>query len=147
MRYLYHYSILSGKAIQRWLKSLFGLRLPLLLCLLVSIGMVSSCSKIPLGLLGGGTNVAANTQVGKTNNQTVGTTKNTEQDITVTKLDGTVKQSNDENKVNTDIVENLNINETNMWIILLLILGWLMPSPHEIWNGFLRLIRTIRGKE
>jgi hypothetical protein len=109
--------------------------------------MVSSCSKLPLGLLSGGTNVAANTQVGKTNNQTVGTTKNTDQEITVTKLEGTVKQSNDENKVNTDFVENLNITDTNMWVILLLILGWLMPSPHEIWNGFLRLIRTIRGKE
>jgi len=108
-----------------------------------------SCSQIPsfLGLGGGGTNVAANTQLGQTNNQTVGTSESTTQEIKVEKLEGTVEQSNDDNKVNTDIVENLNINEIPPWVILLLILGWLLPSPNEMWNGFLRMIRVIRGKE
>ena len=106
-----------------------------------------NCSKIPALLTGGGPNVAANVQAGKTNNQTLGTSESTEQVIKVETLEGTVEQSNDDNKVNTETVETININEIPPWVILLLILGWLLPSPSEIWRGFLRLIRTARGKE
>jgi hypothetical protein len=49
--------------------------------------------------------------------------------------------------VNTEKVDSITINEIDPWILLLLVLGWLLPSPQEIWNGFLRMIRVIRGKE
>ena len=120
-----------------------------IVALLASSFLLSSCGLSSLPFMGGGsgTNVAANTQLGKTNNQTLGTNETTEQVIKVETLEGTVEQSNDKNKVNTDSVENININEIPPWVLLLLILGWLLPSPNEIWAGFLRMIRVIRGKE
>jgi hypothetical protein len=121
-----------------------------IVALLASSFLLSSCglSGLPFFSGGGsGTNVAANTQLGKTNNQTIGASESTDQTIRVETLEGTVEQSNDKNKVNTDSVENININEIPPWVLLLLILGWLLPSPNEIWGGFLRMIRVIRGKE
>jgi len=106
-----------------------SLRLSLLLLVLTSI---ASCGTSPLGLLTGrGTNVAANTQIGKTNTQTLGTTNNTEQRLEFDTADR-VFQSTDNNRVKTETVESVTVNETNPWVILLLVLGWLLPSPHEI---------------
>lgn len=106
----------------------------------------ASCSGInPLGALTGGTNVAANTQIGKTNTQTVGTTNNTDAGI---RTDGNVDTINQDfdsgNKVATDRVDNLTINEIPIWIILLLLLGWLLPTPTQIGQGFLNLFRKTK---
>jgi hypothetical protein len=112
--------------------------------------LLVSCSPLSwIPSFGGssGTNVAANTQLGKTNNQTIGNSKSTDQTLKVEAISGDVKQSNDENKVNTEKVDSITINEIDPWILLLLVLGWLLPSPQEIWGGFLRMIRVIRGKE
>jgi hypothetical protein len=109
-----------------------SLRLSLLLLVLTSI---ASCGVSPLGIVkkltGGGTNVAANTQLGKTNTQTIGTTNNTEQKLKFNHADR-VFQTSDNNKIKTETVENVTVNETNPWLILLLVLGWLLPSPNEI---------------
>lgn len=93
-------------------------------------------------LLGGGsgTNVAANTQIGKTNSQTIGTTKNTEQKIVVETLTGEIEQSNDDNKVSAKSVDNLTINEIPPWVILLLVLGWMLPTPQEMGRGLLKIL-------
>jgi len=109
---------------------------------------LSGCSQIPSFLLGGGggPNVAANVQAGKTNSQTVGTTNNSDQEVVVETLTGDLKQSNDTNKVNTDSVENININEIPPWVLILLVLGWLAPSPQEMGRGLLTLITTLRRK-
>jgi uncharacterized protein YceK len=109
---------------------------------------LSGCSQIPSFLLGGGggPNVAANVQAGKTNSQTVGTTSNSDQEVVVETLTGDLKQSNDTNKVNTDSVENININEIPPWVLILLVLGWLAPSPQEMGRGLLTLISTLRRK-
>ena len=109
---------------------------------------LSGCSQIPSFLMGGGggPNVAANVQAGKTNSQTVGTTNNSDQKVVVDTLTGDLKQSNDTNKVNTDSVENININEIPPWVLILLVLGWLAPSPQEMGRGLLTLIATLRRK-
>lgn len=109
---------------------------------------LSGCSQIPSFLMGGGggPNVAANVQAGKTNSQTVGTTNNSDQEVVVDTLTGDLKQSNDTNKVNTDSVENININEIPPWVLILLVLGWLAPSPQEMGRGLLTLISTLRRK-
>ena len=109
---------------------------------------LSGCSQIPSFLMGGGggPNVAANVQAGKTNSQTVGTTSNSDQEVVVETLTGDLKQSNDTNKVNTDSVENININEIPPWVLILLVLGWLAPSPQEMGRGLLTLISTLRRK-
>jgi hypothetical protein len=110
----------------------FGPSLRLLL-LLLALTSIASCSASPLGFLGmkSGTNVAANTQIGKTNSQTLGKTTNSEQTLSFDTADR-VFQTTDTSKVKTERVENLTVNETPMWVILLLILGWLLPSPNEI---------------
>jgi len=104
------------------------------LLLVFSGTILTGCGTVanPLKFLsGGGTNVAANTQVGKTNTQTVGTTNNTEQRLSVNQADK-VNQATDTNKVKADKVENVIVNEIPAWVVLLLILGWLLPSPNEI---------------
>jgi len=113
------------------LKSLSGLSLRLLLLPLV-LTLTVSCSSGALGILtGGGPNVAANVQAGKTNSQTIGTTNNVEQKLE-NPVANTIKQSNDSNSVQADRVETVIVNEVPVWVILLLLLGWLLPSPNEM---------------
>jgi hypothetical protein len=110
---------------------------------LVVFLFLSSCSSLPLGLLGGGgPNVAANVQAGKTNNQTVGMSEQTSQEIKVETVQGTIQQSKDSNSVRTERVENLTINQIPVWAILLILLGWILPTPQQMvkevmqWFGF-----------
>jgi len=99
----------------------------------IALLVIPACSSLnPLSLLtGGGPNVAANTQVGKTNTQTIGTTNNVEQTL-VRPQARTIRQSNDTSKVQADSVQTVVVNEVPVWVILLLVLGWLFPSPNEI---------------
>ena len=111
---------------------------------LVVFLFLSSCSGLPLGLLtgAGGTNAAANVQAGKTNNQTVGMSEQTSQEIKVETVQGTIQQSKDSNSVRTERVENLTINQIPVWAILLILLGWILPTPQQMvkevmqWFGF-----------
>lgn len=114
-----------------WLKSLYGLLSRSLVWPLVLIGTIglAGCSQIPNFLLGGGPNVAANTQLGETNNQTLGTTEITSIEV---KDSQSVSIENDKQELKTDKVDNVTINKTEPWVILLLLLGWLLPSPSQI---------------
>jgi hypothetical protein len=94
----------------------------------------------PMDLLKGSTNVAANTQIGKTNTQTLGQTEITEQSI-VRPQARDIKQTSDTNKVSADELRDVTINEVPMWVILLLILGWLLPSPGEIGRSLVNLFK------
>ena len=94
-----------------------------------------------------GTSVNANAQVGKENTQqVVGQQDNT-------KIEGenvNVSQKENDTSINTSKVDSLIQNNTNvpMWYLLLLVLGWLLPSPQEIWSGFVNSIeRLIHGKK
>ena len=125
------------------LPSLRALPIRVLFVVLMLNGLVA-CGANPLSLLtGGGPNVAANTQVGKTNSQTVGTTSNTDQSI-VRPQARDIRQSSDTNKVQADSVQTVVVNEVPVWVILLLILGWLFPSPNEIGRYLRSLFRPKR---
>lgn len=91
-------------------------------------------------LTGGGPNVAANVQAGETNTQTVGQTNLTEQSI-VRPQARDITQTADENKIRTEKVDNLTINETPLWMIVLLVLGWLLPSPSELARNIRSMFR------
>ena len=115
-------------------KPSYSLSLRSLPLLLACLGMLlmAGCSGSPLSLLtGGGPKVAANVQAGKTNSQTVGTTSITEQKL-VKPQAREIRQTADTNKVRSDSVETVVVNEVPVWVILLLVLGWLLPSPGEI---------------
>ena len=114
------------------------LRTLCLICLLT----LAACGPLnPVSLLtGGGPNVAANVQAGETNTQTIGTTAIQEQSI-VRPQARDITQTADENKIRTEKVDNLTINETPIWMIVLLVLGWLLPSPSEMGRGLLKVFR------
>jgi len=108
---------------------------------LVLILLLSSCSGIsPLGLLGGGggPTVNSNAQIGKENKQAVVTyeeeqSNNAGRDVITTEV---LKE------VETGTVEDLRISNTNIpiWVILLLLLGWLLPTPTQIGQGLYQLL-------
>lgn len=109
-----------GRSLHSWL-------LPLVL--IGGVSLVAGCGTNPLSLLtGGGSNVAANTQIGKENSQAVvSQTSRTE-----VKAGDNADIKTVSSKVSTDSVEKITINEVPPWVVLLLILGWLLPSPNEI---------------
>lgn len=113
-----------------------------MLCLLLA-----ACGSLnPLSALtGSGTNVAANTQLGQENSQTVGVSNSTKFSL-VRPQARDIEQSADTQKVKTDKVETINVTETPPWIIILLIAGWLLPSPAEIGRGIRETISRSKGR-
>ena len=125
-------------------KSLSGLSSLLLLLPLVLM-LTVSCSQIPQFLTGGGPNVAANVQAGKTNSQTIGTTNNIAPTVSVrpnSRVD-TIDQRNTTTRVSSDAVETIVVNELPIWLVLLfgLLCGFVIPSPREIARSVLSLFR------
>ena len=94
--------------------------------------LLSSCGTIPF-LSGGGPNVAANTQIGKENYQGV----NTSVDRSVRPVlrpEGPVENLQQDNSTT-------NNTEIDPLLLILLVLGWLAPSPNEIARGIRDLFR------
>jgi hypothetical protein len=88
---------------------------------LILILALSGCGGLPLGMLGGGTNVAANTQVGRENRQTA------------VAFEERVEAGRDvvQKEVETGQVETLTVNNQDIppWVLLLALIGWLLPTP------------------
>lgn len=109
---------------------------------LLLILLLSGCSSInPLSFLGGGggPTVNSNAQIGKENRQSVVSVEQT----TTAGRDIITKE------VETGRVENLDITNTNIppWVILLLILGWLLPTPTEMVRGTTDFILRLFGRK
>lgn len=101
---------------------------------LLSLSLSGCLSWLPS--MGGGTNVAANTQVGAQNNQAA----------VVGKIQGDTKvEAQDIGKVTNSeqAIEAAQVSIQNLppWAIILIILGWILPSPMEIWVGTKNAIR------
>ena len=98
------------------------------------IFILSACGASPLNLLtGGGPNVAANVQAGKENTQqAVVNQSKTEAGRDV------VQQAS---PVIADQIKEVYIQQTPFWMLILLVLGWLLPSPNEIARGIKGLFR------
>lgn len=122
------------------LKLLFGLSLRTLRLPLVLSGLIllTSCGASPLSLLtGGGPNVAAPIAVGQTVEQTQGISfRNTTAAPSVS-----VRPNARVEKIDQSTTKNTTVDP---WLIILLILGWLAPSPGEIGRWFQSLFR--KGK-
>lgn len=128
------FSTKSGYKMKPWFPSLSGLSCRLLLPLLVFTFMVG-CTGNPLSLLtGGGPNVAANVQAGKTNTQTIGITNNEQAPTVSLRPKARVDSIDQSEKVTNNYT-------ADPWLIVLLILGWLLPSPNEIARGITKLWR------
>ena len=127
--------------LSKFLSGPYSLLLPLPLVLMLTV----SCSQIPQFLMGGGPNVAANVQAGKTNSQTIGTTNNIAPTVSVrpnSRVD-TIDQRNTTTRVSSDAVETIVVNELPIWLVLLfgLLCGFVIPSPREIARSVLSLFR------
>ena len=94
---------------------------------LMLIMLLASCSSLPLGMLGGGTNVAANTQIGRENRQTA------------VSMEERVEAGRDviQKEVEAGPVESLTVNNQDIppWVLLLALIGWLLPTPTQMGNA------------
>jgi hypothetical protein len=110
---------------------------------LVLVLFLSGCGLNPLSLLGGsdGPTVNSNAQIGKENRQSVVSVEQT------TSAGRDIVQTTKE--VETGTVENLDIINTNIppWVILLLILGWLLPTPTEIARSCTDFVLRLFGRK
>ena len=114
---------------------------------LIFVLFLSGCglsTLLPLGGSGGPT-VNSNAQVGKENRQSVFSAEQSEE-VTAGR---DVVQTEVTKEVETGQVENLDITNTNIppWVMLLLILGWLLPTPTEIAKGFMNFVLTLFGRK
>ena len=102
---------------------------------------LSGCGLSTLLSLGGsgGPTVNSNAQIGKENRQAV---MSVEQNTTAGR--DVIKK-----EVETGSVGSLDIINTNIppWVMLLLILGWLLPTPTEIGRGIMNFILTLFGRK
>ena len=106
---------------------------------LIVLTLVSGCSSLPF--LGGGTGVSVTpigTQVAKeATQQVVAQQERTTAGRDVIKTE-TVKE------VEAEQVGSVSIQNIPPWVMLLLILGWLLPSPQEIGRGFYSFVTFFR---
>ena len=114
---------------------------------LILVLFLSGCGLSTLMSLGGsgGPTVNSNAQIGKENRQSVLSVEQSEEvsagrDVVQTEI---IKE------VETGSVGSLDIINTNIppWVMLLLILGWLLPTPTEIGRGIMNFILTLFGRK
>ena len=114
---------------------------------LLLVLFLSSCglsTLLPLGGSGGPT-VNSNAQVGKENKQAVVTYE----EETVTSAGRDVITTEVIKEVEAGPIEKLLISNQNIppWVLLLLILGWLLPTPTEIGRGIMNFILALFGRK
>ena len=114
---------------------------------LLLVLFLSSCglsTLLPLGGSGGPT-VNSNAQIGKENKQAVVTYE----EETVTNAGRDVITTEVIKEVEAGPVEKLLISNQNIppWVMLLLILGWLLPTPTEIGRGIMNFILALFGRK
>ena len=114
---------------------------------LLLVLFLSSCglsTLLPLGGSGGPT-VNSNAQVGKENKQAVVTYE----EETVTSAGRDVITTEVIKEVEAGPIEKLLISNQNIppWVMLLLILGWLLPTPTEIGRGIMNFILALFGRK
>ena len=112
---------------------------------LVLVLFLSDCGLSTLGLLGGsdGPTVNSNAQIGGENRQAVLSVEQTEEvtagrDVITTEV---LKE------VETGMVEKLNIQNIPPWVMILLLLGWLLPTPTEMGRGMLNFVLLLFGRQ
>jgi hypothetical protein len=122
----------------RWLPGL-------LLCL-----ALAACGSLAGKLasdIGGGPNVAANVQAGRTNAQTVGQAVLSDQRI-IRPQARTIEQSAGRTSVRSESVQTIVVQEDPPpWLLLVALAGWLLPTPAQIGgaaaSGFRRMLSRV----
>lgn len=105
--------------------------------ILVILALLSGCSPLSAlsGLMGGGPSIEA--QAGKNNEKTTGVKV-----ATGDKIEGETVTVSKAEKFNTvTATEFIHDERVPFWIWVLVILGWVLPSPIEIWRGLGNMIK------
>jgi tRNA A58 N-methylase Trm61 len=103
----------------------------LLVTIVLALSLVG-CSALPK--LGG---VNTNAQVGKENTQqVVGNQENT-----------TIARDQNNSTVQSGKVDKVVVQNIPPWVLLVLVLGWLLPTPQQMWEGFLGLFKRKNRNE
>jgi hypothetical protein len=95
--------------------------------LICTVLLLQGCSALDLLPFGGGPTVNSNAQVGAENTQQIVANQSTEE-------------------INAQSVVQNTIQDIPPWVMILLILGWLLPSPQEIFKGLLYFIDRLLGR-
>jgi len=124
------------------------MRIKFIVILVLCIMPLSGClgtGFVVSKLLGGGKSsgptVNADVQVGKNNTKAL--VSNSESTDTKAGDNAVITNTKNENQVQAEgNVDSINVmnQDIPLWMILLLVLGWVLPSPIEIWRGFLKTI-------
>ena len=116
----------------------------MLLCIMPLSGCLGTgfvVSKLIGGGKSSGPTVNADVQAGKNNTKAV--VSNSESTETKAGDNATITNTKVESQLapqgNVDSINVMN-QDIPLWMILLLVLGWVLPSPIEIWRGFLKTI-------
>ena len=107
-----------------------------------------------LGSLGGssnsGTAVDVNAQIGAENEQSITVGERSDAgDVKLGDNTGSVKVTQGEtNKVQSDTIGSVTVNETDTLLIILLgtfgLIGWMLPTPTQIFRGFIGLFKRTK---
>lgn len=106
---------------------------------------LSGCGLSTLMSLGGsdGPTVNSNAQIGAENRQAVMSVEQTEEitagrDVVTTEV---LKE------IETGMVGKLNIQNIPPWVMILLLLGWLLPTPTEMGRGMFNFVLLLFGRQ
>ena len=108
-----------------------------ILSTILLITLISSCSQIPSFLFGGGgPNVAANTQIGKENNQGINIKTTTESAL---RPENVIEAPVD--TINQNVTQTTNVDRSLIvWLVLIGLLGWLLPTPSQMGRALLEAV-------
>lgn len=104
---------------------------------------LSGCVSLPNPFSSDGA-LSVDVQAGKTNEKTTGVKA---EEFSVSKVEETITADIiiEDTKVGTIEAKEVSIDErVPFWIWLLMIIGWLLPSPQEIWKGLGELMINIK---
>jgi hypothetical protein len=108
------------------------------LALCVFLGGCAALTSAATGLLGRGVN--ANVQAGAENRQALISQENAAPSVSIRPRANVGSVRQEQNTTRAETIQTYNANPP-WWVWLLLVLGWLMPSPGEIWRGVVNAFR------
>lgn len=118
-----------------------------ILVILLALG-TSGCVSLPFNPFSDDGGIEVEAQIGKTNESTTGV--KSDELVVGSKETVTAEAVIEDTKIGTIKATTVTVEEqVPSWVWLLMILGWLLPSPQEIWKGLGKLawgIRAFLGK-
>lgn len=111
--------------------------------LILVLSLATACSN-PLTDLIGGPQVNTNAQVGATNSQTIGQTSVSNTRLVRPQAE-TISTGDTSSKINATEIRDVTVNETDYWLLLLALIGWLLPSPGEMARSIRKMFTKEKG--